>query len=137
MICMNRLLGEGAMNDARFLTDEQLRHLLQLARKATPTPWYVRHLDDSDAMNLVAISTTQDSGKVERFPHFNAKELIAATLVQAPRYVDIADEEWDENAAFIAAAANAIPLLVEELLALRKTKFMRLPTPTQNGGGMG
>lgn len=110
------------MNETRFLTDEQLEQLLQLARKATPTPWYVRYLDDSDAMNLVAISTSQDSGKGERFPHFDATELVAATLVQAPRYVDIADQKWDENAAFIAAAANAIPLLVEELLALRKTK---------------
>lgn len=110
------------MNDNVSLTDEQLKQLLQLARKATPTPWYVRHLDDSDAMNLIAISTSEDSGRGERFPHFNAKELVAATLVQAPRYVDIADGKWEENAAFIAAAANAIPLLIEELLALRKKK---------------
>jgi hypothetical protein len=110
------------MNDGRFLTDGQLEHLLQLARKATPTPWYVRHLDDSDAMNLIAISTARDSGQGERFPNFNASEIVAATLVQAPRYVDIADGKWDENAAFIAAAASAIPLLVEELLALRKTR---------------
>jgi hypothetical protein len=56
------------INDNVSLTDEQLKQLLQLARKATPTPWYVRHLDDSDAMNLIAISTSEDSGRGERFP---------------------------------------------------------------------
>jgi hypothetical protein len=32
-------------------------------------------------------------------------DLIAATLVQEPRYVDCADGRWDENAAFIAMEA--------------------------------
>jgi hypothetical protein len=35
--------------------------------------------------------------------------MIAATLVQQPRYIDIADERWDANAAFIAAARTAVP----------------------------
>jgi hypothetical protein len=95
---------------------------LTLARNATPTPWYVRHLDDSDAMNLIAISSSPDTGKGERFPRFNSNELVAATLIQAPRYVDIADGKWEENAAYIAAAANFLPLLIEELLELRKAR---------------
>jgi hypothetical protein len=72
-------------------------------------------------MSLTAISTVRDSGKCERWPDFNANEIIAATLVQEPRYVDVADMKWDENAAYIVAAANAVPSLVEELIALRKT----------------
>ena len=102
------------------LTDTRLRELLELSRKATPTPWHVRHLDDDDAMNLTAISTAPDTGKFERWPNFDAKEIVAATLVQAPRYVCIGDEKWDENAAYIVAAANALPSLIEEILELRE-----------------
>jgi len=46
-------------------------------------------------MNLVAVSTEPDTGRGERWPNFNQATMIAATLVQQPRYVDIADECWD------------------------------------------
>jgi hypothetical protein len=32
----------------------------------------------------------------------------------------IADEKWDENAEYIAAAENALPSLIEELFHLRR-----------------
>ncbi|MGW2642942.1 hypothetical protein [Streptomyces sp. NPDC001348] len=36
------------------------------------------------------------------------------TLVQQPRYVDVADERWDENANLIANARQGIPRLIAE-----------------------
>nr|WSX48400.1 hypothetical protein OG409_05170 [Streptomyces sp. NBC_00974] len=60
-------------------------------------------------MSLVAISTVPDTGLGERWPAFNHQEIVAATLVQQPRYADIADERWHENAHFIADAARTCP----------------------------
>ncbi|MEU9276020.1 hypothetical protein AB0D87_31405 [Streptomyces sp. NPDC048342] len=94
---------------------------------ATPGPWFVRNLDDSHAMNLRAVSTVADTGRGERWPDFDHGELIAATLVQEPRYVDCADERWDENAAFIAMARDAVPRLVEEVRRLRKLLAAAVP----------
>ncbi|MEV6478907.1 hypothetical protein [Streptomyces sp. NPDC051576] len=86
---------------------------------ATPGPWFVRSLDDDHAMNLVAVSTAEESGLDERWPEFDEGDLIAATLVQHPRYVDSTDGRWDENAAFIAMSRTAVPQLVEEVRRLR------------------
>ena len=102
------------------LSDEELDELDELAQAATPGPWFVRVLDDEHAMNLVAVSTTPDTGIGERWPHFDHREIVAATLVQQPRYVDAADERWDENAQFIATAREAIPRLVAEIRSLRR-----------------
>ncbi|MFD5540392.1 hypothetical protein ACFWIJ_21880 [Streptomyces sp. NPDC127079] len=87
---------------------------------ATPGPWFVRQLDDGHAMNLLAVSTVADTGRGERWPGFDHRELIAATLVQEPRYVDCGDARWDENAAFIAMAREAVPRLVQEVRRLRE-----------------
>jgi hypothetical protein len=103
------------------LTNQQLQELLDLAKKATPRPWHVRHLDDSHAMCLTAISTVPDNDKGERWPEFDCAEIVAATLVQEPRYADIADGRWNENAEFIVAAANSFLSLVEEILELRNS----------------
>lgn len=46
--------------------------------------------------------------------------MIAATLIHQPRYVDIADERWDANAAFIAAARTSVPRVLAEITRLRK-----------------
>ncbi|MGW3447897.1 hypothetical protein [Streptomyces sp. NPDC001076] len=97
-----------------------LDEIEELSSAATPGPWFVRRLDDSHAMNLVAVSMVADTGRGERWPHFDHGELIAATLVQEPRYVDCADSRWDENAAFIAMAREAVPHLVKEVRRLRK-----------------
>ena len=102
------------------LTDEELDELDELARAATPGPWFVRNLDDVDAMSLVAVSTLPDAGLGERWPGFDHREIVAATLIQQPRYVDAADERWDENAHFIAAARDNTPRLVAEVRRLRR-----------------
>jgi hypothetical protein len=70
--------------------------------RTTPGPWYVRMLDDERAMNLVAVSVRPDTGKQERWPDFDAAEIVAVTLAQSPRYADTLDQRWDENAEFIA-----------------------------------
>ncbi|WP_150136107.1 hypothetical protein [Streptomyces hyaluromycini] len=104
-----------------------LDEIEEMCAMATPGPWFVRDLDDSYAMNLRAVSTVADTGRHERWPDFDHGELIAATLVQEPRYVDCADERWDENAAFIAMAREAVPRLVKEVKRLRQLLAAAVP----------
>ncbi|MFF9114254.1 hypothetical protein ACF09Y_01305 [Streptomyces massasporeus] len=106
----------------------------ELCGSATPGPWHVRNLDDDHAMNLVAVSTVPDTGRAERWPGFDHRELIVATLVQQPRYVDCADGLWDQNAAFIAMARQVVPELVAEVRRLRRlVEFGACPTAGTTG----
>ena len=100
-------------------SDAELAELAELAARATPGPWHVRSLDDQDSMSLVAVSTEADAGLGDHWPDFDHATMIAATLVQQPRYIDIADQRWDANAAFIAAARTAVPSLLAEIARLR------------------
>ena len=104
---------------ASELTDHELDQIEQRAEEATRGPWFIRKLDDSHAMNLIAVSTEPDTGKGERWPDFDHGTIVAATLVQEPRYVDIADDRWDLNAVFIAHARADVPRLVTEIRRLR------------------
>ncbi|MFG2961233.1 hypothetical protein ACGF5O_46885 [Streptomyces sp. NPDC048291] len=104
-----------------------LDEIEEMCAAATPGPWFVRDLDDSHAMNLRAVSTVADTGRGERWPGFDHGEMVAATLVQEPRYVDCADSRWDENAAFIAMAREAVPRLVREVRRLRQLLAAALP----------
>ena len=70
-------------------------------------------------MSLTAVSTTPDTGMGERWPDFDSSEIVAATLVQQPRYLDHADGRWDQNALFIAHARSDVPRLVAEIKRLR------------------
>ncbi|WP_369248578.1 hypothetical protein [Streptomyces sp. R41] len=108
------------MPDEEVGQEIDLDEIEEVCSAATPGPWFVRSLDDDYAMNLVAVSTVEDTGQGERWPNFDHREMIAATLVQHPRYVDCADERWDENAAFIAMAREAVPQLVKEIKRLRR-----------------
>ena len=101
------------------MTAVELTAIAERAEEATPAPWHVRHLDDTNAMSLVAVSTTPDTGRGERWPAFDHGEIVAATLIQEPRYVDIADQRWDENARFIAHARQDVPRLLGEIARLR------------------
>jgi hypothetical protein len=105
---------------AEPMSEAELVEIADLAARATPGPWQVRFLDDVHAMSLVAVSTRPDTGLGERWPDFDPTIMIAATLVQEPRYVCSSDERWDENAAFIAAARTAIPRLLAEIARLRR-----------------
>ncbi|GAA4582506.1 hypothetical protein GCM10023194_17420 [Planotetraspora phitsanulokensis] len=55
-----------------------------------------------------------------RWPDYDHYEIVAATLIQHPRYVDVADERWDENAQFIAEARHEVPRLIAEIRRLRE-----------------
>ncbi|TWJ12860.1 hypothetical protein LX16_3627 [Stackebrandtia albiflava] len=103
------------------VSEAELDELEELCAAATPGPWFVRVLDDDAAMNLVAVSTRDGSrSATEPWPQFDNGEIVAATLVQSPRYVDIDDERWDENAVFIAEAREAVPRLVAEVRRLKR-----------------
>lgn len=102
------------------MTDEELAEIEELVDATTPGPWYVRNLDDEYAMCLVAVGTTPDTGRGERRPEFDHGEIVAGTLIQQPRYVDVADGRWDENARFIAEARHHVPRLVAEVRRLRR-----------------
>ena len=108
------------MDTPNPLTDEELSEIEERARAATPGPWHVRQLDDDFAMSLVAIGTVPDTGASERWQDFDHRHIVAATLVQQPRYVDVADERWDENANFIANARQDVPRLIAEIRRLRR-----------------
>ena len=101
------------------LTEEELTSIAVDAEAATPGPWFVRLLDDDRSMNLTAVSTVPGTDWDSCWPDFSHGEIIAATLVQHPRYVESADGRWDENAAFIAMARDAVPRLVAEVRRLR------------------
>jgi hypothetical protein len=101
------------------LSDDDLDQILARCDASTPGPWFVRQLDDTHAMSLMAVSTTPDTGRGERWPDFDSSEVVAATLVQEPRYVDVGDQRWNQNAVFIAAARTDIPRLVAEIRRLR------------------
>ncbi|MEW2626290.1 hypothetical protein [Streptomyces sp. NPDC048106] len=116
------------MTNPQPLTDEELD---ELAQAATPGPWFVRSLDDEHAMNLVAVSTVPDTGLGERWPSFDHREIVAATLVQHPRYVDTADEHRDENAQFIAATRETVPRLIADIRRLRRQMEPGLPKGDQ------
>ncbi|WP_198169435.1 hypothetical protein [Herbidospora daliensis] len=108
------------MEAAGPMTDEELAAIEDLVDATTPGPWYVRLLDDDWAMNLVAVSTTPDTQLGERWPDFDHHEIVAGTLIQQPRYVDVADGRWDENARFIAEARQHVPRLIAEVRRLRR-----------------
>ncbi|TKK78763.1 hypothetical protein FDA94_37135 [Herbidospora galbida] len=108
------------MEAAGPMTDEELAAIEELVDATTPGPWYVRDLDDEYAMCLVAVGTTPATGRGERRPHFDHHEIVAATLVQQPRYADVADGRWDENALFIAEARQHVPRLIAEVRRLRR-----------------
>jgi hypothetical protein len=102
-----------------MITESELLEMERRAAEATAGPWFVRFLDDSHAMNLTAVSTSAGSDGVEAWPNFDATEIVAATLIQAPRYADIADDRWDANAEFIAHAREDMPRLIAEIRRLR------------------
>ena len=101
------------------LTDELLISIETAAKAATPGPWHIRFLDDDAFMNIIALSTVPDTGRHEAWPKFDSSEIIAATLIQSPAYVDVADEKWDENAAYIALACNHAAAMAAEIRRLR------------------
>ena len=92
------------------MTIDDLDKLERLERGATPGPWRHSHTDDDHCMSMVVVTTDVEIN--DRGHPDDCKFVVAATLVQAPRYVDVADQKWDENAALIAEMRNALPELM-------------------------
>ncbi|WP_405537713.1 hypothetical protein OG787_33560 [Streptomyces sp. NBC_00075] len=113
------------MEESKPFGEEELQLIEERSDSATPGPWFVRQLDDREAMSLVAVSTVPDTGLGERWPDFPSAQMVALTLVQDPRYADVSDELWDENARFIAHARQDVPRLVAEVRRLRGILEMR------------
>ena len=55
--------------------------------------------------------------------------VVAACLLQQPRYVDPPDQKWDENAALIAEVRTALP----ELLRLARIGLGQEASERRNG----
>ena len=100
------------------MTELDLNELTRLDAAATPSPWFVRTLDDEYCMGAVAVSTKPDTGNNEgmRSGQWPSQEIVAVCLIQQPPYVVPDDGQYDENAELIAAVRNALP----ELLRLAK-----------------
>ena len=110
------------------LTDTELAAIAARAAAATPGPWHVRHLDDDHSMNLTAVSSQPATTTPDRWPNDEHASIVAATLVQQPRYVDHTDRRWVENATFIAAARTDVPRLLAEITRLRAVLDPHPPT---------
>src|SRR3954469_3690357 len=72
---------------------EELEHDWKVIAAATPGPWSVERVDDSLCMNAVLVVNDTDAASLE-----NHNNNIAIVLLQSPRYSDIKDGRWDENA---------------------------------------
>lgn len=102
--------------DEVFLTESRLSELMQMADASTPRPWYVVECGDKYSASMICISTKPQS---DPNAEPNPQNIVAAALVQNPRYVDVEDEKWDANAQYLATAANVLPHLIAEILELR------------------
>lgn len=100
------------------IDDAYLNELKKLCSETTPGPWYPRYGDDDMAMNCRWISKNQNS-KFSFIYDENSNDTIAITLLQSPRLADT-DDFYDKNMMFICEAKKAIPLLIDEVLRLRK-----------------
>lgn len=86
--------------------DEWLADLEAKAKAATPGAWHIIEADDERFMSAVYVVTTPEDAT----PGEKPENVIAVTLLQSPPVACIADEKWDENTAFIAAANPATVL---------------------------
>ena len=106
-----------------MISNEELNEIEKRAEQATLGPWFVETLDDNAFMTLIAVTHERPSEKPKSY---DAGVVVAATLVQHPRYVSTNDQRFDENAAFIAASRTDVVRLVAEVRRLRS-----LPTDSQ------
>lgn len=108
-----------ATDDGDGIDEAELDEIEERARDATAGPWSVRLLRDVEQLETVAVSTVPDTGLHEAWPAFAAWTIVALTRLQEPRFADLVDGRWQENAAFIAHARSDVPRLVAEIRRLR------------------
>lgn len=120
------------------MDERRLREIEQRANAATPGPWHPRHTDDEAFMNAYYVGLDPapegrpypmhdtrcglSAGDEDQEP---SNRVVAITLLQAPRLVDVGDGEtldgclWEENADFIAHSRADVPDLVAEVRRLQ------------------
>ncbi len=89
------------------MAEVDLAELASLEANATSGPWYVGRFDDEHFMSAISIEAYLPGHAGEQ-----RCEVIAATLIQQPRYVDPSDSKWSENARLIAEMRNALSELL-------------------------
>lgn len=86
--------------------------MVALRDAATPGPWYFVATNDASAMNARYVGTVyRGRGHDNQYGMADgerAGEVVACTLLQDPRLIDIADGRWDENTRLIASAPAAV-----------------------------
>lgn len=107
-----------------------VREIAERASKATKGPWYVVEDDDDLCMCMVGVATDPMSG------YGDYGNTIAMTLLQAPRVIDVDDEHWDENAAFIAHSRTDIPRLIEAAAGMAEALEESMPEDCYAGRAM-
>ena len=93
--------------------DDELERDRAVIAAATPGPWRTSCVDDDLHMNARVISRVGGTGELD--DHENN---VAVVLLQTPRYADVSDMRWDENAEFVVRARERWPLLVERVARL-------------------
>ncbi|HSV14237.1 MAG TPA: hypothetical protein VLI90_08250 [Tepidisphaeraceae bacterium] len=73
-------------------------------------PWHVESVDDDLCMNALLVVSEPDEAALEE-----SGNNIAIVLLQSPRYADIKDGRWHQNAAFIARARTRWPEAIEQI----------------------
>src|SRR3569623_657720 len=104
---------------------EEILKLIDLEKKATPRPWYVRHMDDDMRMGALAISRRPQTLNAEnmRDGTWPGEDFIAACLIQSPPYAVIDDNRYEENAELISCIRNNLPEILQlAILALKHNK---------------
>jgi len=93
---------------------EFLDELAEMAAQATPGPWYVRCMDDTNCMSSYGVSNIDGGDEYEDWTSSDwpTGELIAVTLLQTPDAARIKDRKWFENAVLIAEMRSHIEELV-------------------------
>jgi hypothetical protein len=103
-----------------FITEDHLDEIEESLESITPGPWYWAMYDDVHRMSMLAVTTEEGDGADGGYwPNFDGGTLVAATLIQEPRYVDIKDARWQQNVQFIARCRTDVPNLVREVRRLR------------------
>jgi hypothetical protein len=86
------------------LMDRDVADDLRVIEAATPGLWSISQVDDDMSMNAFVIHRAARSGKLN--DHTNN---IAVVLLQSPRYADVDDGNWHDNADFIVRARSRQP----------------------------
>jgi hypothetical protein len=114
------LESERPIDVTKVIPKIELMAIKERFSRATRGPWQVRPVSDESSMTLLGISASSNGAKETDYRHYAAGEMIAAALVQNPKYAVHQSGKWAENAEFIAHSPVDISRLWFELYRLRE-----------------